>query len=108
MQAGKPVITATMKRNRKRVSRGKWIVYATNFKSRKPEIFGLVKPLPTKPSTKLCVIYIISGSISKPSNYMHVNIVLNNNAIILLFKVSCCTDSTNYKYCKCVNLSIPL
>ena len=76
MQAGKPVITATMKCNRKRVSRGKWIVYTTNFKSRKPEIIGLVKPLLTKPSTKLCVIYIISGSISKPSNYMHVDIIL--------------------------------
>ena len=35
MEAIKPVNIATIKCDRKRKSRGKWIIYATNFKSRK-------------------------------------------------------------------------
>ena len=53
---------------------------------------------------KSCVIYIIMI----PLVNLWITCVHSTNAVIVLFKVSCYTGSTDCTYCKCINLSIAL
>ena len=78
MQTVKPVNIATMKYNRKRKSRGKWIVYATNFKSN-----WISKAIIIVQAIHEAIYYIHHcDSISKSSNYMCM-LYCSTNAIMV-------------------------
>ena len=83
MQAVNPANIATMNCNRKRKSRGKWIVCATIISRQELEIIGLVKSLLPKPTMKPRVIH------STVIPLVSLTCVYSTNTIIVLFKVSC-------------------
>ena len=64
--------------------------------SRQEEIIGLVKPLLPEPTMKPCIIHI---SVI-PLVSLQITCVYSTNAIIVLFKLSCHTGSTDCTYCK--------
>ena len=97
MQAVKPVNSAKVKCDRIWKSRGKWIVYTTNFSVGKDN--WISKSIVAQAIYEAMHYIHYRDSISKSSNYMCMYIA-STNAILVLFKVSCYTGSTVCTYYK--------